>query len=102
VLLSGGDPLTLAPKVLGRLLAELRKIEHIEIIRIGTRVPVFMPMRVTQELCDVLSENHPVWMNIHVNHPREITPEVADACDRLTRAGVPLGNQRSPTAHREA
>jgi len=93
VLLSGGDPLTLAPKVLGRLLAELRKIEHIEIIRIGTRVPVFMPMRVTQELCDVLSENHPVWMNIHVNHPREITPEVADACDRLTRAGVPLGNQ---------
>ena len=93
VLLSGGDPLTLAPKVLGRLLAELRKIEHIEIIRIGTRVPVFMPMRVTQELCDVLAENHPVWMNIHVNHPKEITPEVADACDRLTRAGVPLGNQ---------
>ncbi|CAM3243888.1 KamA family radical SAM protein [Deinococcus saxicola] len=93
VLLSGGDPLTLAPKVLGRLLAELRKIEHIEIIRIGTRVPVFMPMRVTEELCDVLAENHPLWMNIHVNHPKEITPEVADACDRLTRAGIPLGNQ---------
>ncbi|WP_240738559.1 lysine 2,3-aminomutase [Deinococcus fonticola] len=93
VLLSGGDPLTLAPKVLGGLLAELRKIPHIEIIRIGTRVPVFMPMRVTQELCDTLAEHHPVWMNIHVNHPKEITPEVADACDRLTRAGVPLGNQ---------
>ncbi|WP_027482175.1 KamA family radical SAM protein [Deinococcus pimensis] len=93
VLLSGGDPLTLAPKVLAGLLSELRKIEHIEIIRIGTRVPVFMPMRVTQELCDVLAEHHPLWMNIHVNHPKEITPEVADACDRLTRAGVPLGNQ---------
>lgn len=93
VLLSGGDPLTLAPKVLGGLLAELRKIEHIEIIRIGTRVPVFMPMRVTQELCDVLAEHHPLWMNIHVNHPKEITPEVAEACDRLSRAGVPLGNQ---------
>ncbi|PYE52936.1 KamA family radical SAM protein [Deinococcus yavapaiensis] len=93
VLLSGGDPLTLAPKVLSGLLSELRKIEHIEIIRIGTRVPVFMPMRVTQELCDVLSEHHPLWMNIHINHPKEITPEVAEACDRLTRAGVPLGNQ---------
>lgn len=93
VLLSGGDPLTLAPKVLAGLLSELRKIEHIEIVRIGTRVPVFLPMRVTQELCDVLSEYHPLWMNIHVNHPKEITPEVAEACDRLTRAGVPLGNQ---------
>jgi lysine 2,3-aminomutase len=93
VLLSGGDPLTLAPKVLGNLLSELRSIPHIEIIRIGTRVPVFMPMRVTDELCEVLSAHHPLWMNIHINHPREITPEVADACDKLTRVGVPLGNQ---------
>ena len=93
VLLSGGDPLTLAPRVLGNLLSELRAIPHIEIIRIGTRVPVFMPMRVTDELCEVLSAHHPLWMNIHINHPREITPEVADACDKLTRAGVPLGNQ---------
>ena len=93
VLLSGGDPLTLAPKVLGRLLSELRAIPHIEIIRIGTRVPVFMPMRVTDELCQVLSDNHPLWINIHVNHPKEITPEVADACDKLSRAGIPLGNQ---------
>ena len=93
VLLSGGDPLTLAPKVLGNLLSELRAIPHIEIIRIGTRVPVFMPMRVTDDLCEVLSAHHPLWMNIHINHPREITPEVADACDKLTRAGVPLGNQ---------
>lgn len=85
VLLSGGDPLTLAPKVLAGLLSELRKIEHIEIIHIGTRVPVFMPMRVTDELCEVLSAHHPLWMNIHVNHPKEITPEVAEACDRLTR-----------------
>ena len=93
VLLSGGDPLTLVPKVLGNLLSELRAIPHIEIIRIGTRVPVFMPMRVTDELCEVLSAHHPLWMNIHINQPREITPEVADACDKLTRAGVPLGNQ---------
>ena len=93
VLLSGGDPLVLAPKVLGSLLKELRAIEHVEIIRIGTRVPVFMPMRVTKELCDVLSDNHPLWINIHVNHPKEITPEVAEACDLLTRAGIPLGNQ---------
>ncbi len=93
VLLSGGDPLTLAPKLLEELLARLREIEHIEIIRIGTRVPVFMPMRVTPELCDVLQKYHPLWMNIHVNHPNEITAELADACDRLTRAGIPLGNQ---------
>ncbi len=93
VLLSGGDPLTLAPKLLEELLSRLREIEHIEIIRIGTRVPVFMPMRVTDELTDVLQKYHPLWMNIHVNHPNEITAELADACDKLTRAGIPLGNQ---------
>ncbi|GAP08355.1 MAG TPA: lysine 2,3-aminomutase [Anaerolinea thermolimosa] len=93
VLLSGGDPLTLAPKLLEELLSRLREIEHIEIIRIGSRVPVFLPQRVTQELCDMLARYHPLWMNIHVNHPNEITQELADACDRLTRAGVPLGNQ---------
>lgn len=73
VLLSGGDPLTLAPKLLEELLRRIRAIPHIEIIRIGTRVPVFMPMRVTQELCDMLQQFHPLWMNIHVNHPNEIT-----------------------------
>ncbi|HHY88646.1 MAG TPA: lysine 2,3-aminomutase [Chloroflexi bacterium] len=93
VLLSGGDPLTLAPKLLEELLSRLREIPHIEIIRIGTRVPVFMPMRVTDELTDMLQKYHPLWMNIHVNHPNEITKELAEATDKLTRAGIPLGNQ---------
>lgn len=93
VLLSGGDPLVLAPKVLEELLTRLREIPHIEIVRIGSRVPVFMPMRVTQELCDMLAKFHPLWLNIHVNHPSEISKELADATDRLTKAGIPLGNQ---------
>jgi len=93
VLLSGGDPLVLAPKILEELLSRLREIPHIEIIRIGSRVPVFMPMRVTQELCDMLAKYHPLWMNIHVNHPNEISLELSQAADRLTRAGIPLGNQ---------
>jgi len=93
VLLSGGDPLTLAPKLLEELLSRLREIEHIEIIRIGSRVPVFMPMRITSELTDMLQKYHPLWMNIHVNHPNEISQELADAADKLTRAGIPLGNQ---------
>lgn len=93
VLLSGGDPLTLAPKLLEELIARLREIPHVEIIRIGSRVPVFMPMRVTDELCDMLQKYHPLWLNIHVNHPDEITAELAQACDKLTRAGIPLGNQ---------
>jgi KamA family protein len=93
VLLSGGDPLTLAPKVLDDLLAQLRAIPHVEIIRIGSRVPVFMPMRVTEELTETLQKYHPLWFNIHVNHPNEISQELADAADRLSRAGVPLGNQ---------
>jgi lysine 2,3-aminomutase len=93
VLLSGGDPLVLAPKILEELLSRLREIPHIEIIRIGSRVPVFMPMRITQELCDMLEKYHPLWMNIHVNHPNEISAELAAATDRLTRAGIQLGNQ---------
>ena len=93
VLLSGGDPLTMAPKILEELLSRLREIPHIEIIRIGSRVPVFMPMRVTDELTDMLQKYHPLWMNIHVNHPNEITAELAQAADKLTRAGIPLGNQ---------
>jgi len=93
VLLSGGDPLVLAPKILEEILSRLREIPHIEIVRIGSRVPVFLPMRVTQDLCDMLQKYHPLWMNIHVNHSNEISAELADACDRLTRAGIPLGNQ---------
>ena len=93
VLLSGGDPLVLAPKILEEILTRLREIPHIEIVRIGSRVPVFLPMRITQELCDMLGKYHPLWLNIHVNHPNEITKELAEACDRMSRAGIPLGNQ---------
>lgn len=93
VLLSGGDPLVLAPKLLDMILSRLREIPHVEIVRIGSRVPVFLPMRVTPELAEMLGKYHPLWLNIHVNHPNEISPELAAAADRLTRAGVPLGNQ---------
>jgi lysine 2,3-aminomutase len=93
VLLSGGDPMVLAPKLLDMILGRLRAIPHLEIIRIGSRVPVFLPMRVTEEFCEMVSQYHPFWLNIHVNHHKEITPELAAACDRLSRAGVPLGNQ---------
>ncbi len=93
VLLSGGDPLTLAPRILDYLLGELQKIEHIEIIRIGSRVPVFLPQRITDELAETLRKYHPLWLNIHVNHPQEITPELYRACEKLAMAGVPLGNQ---------
>ncbi len=93
VLLSGGDPLVLAPKILEYILASLRAIEHIEIIRIGSRVPVFLPQRITDEFCDMIKKYHPLWMNIHVNHPKEITPELSRALEKLAYAGVPLGNQ---------
>ena len=93
VLLSGGDPMVLAPRLLDMILERLRSIPHVEIIRIGSRVPVFLPMRVTEDFCQLVSKYHPLWLNIHVNHPKEITPELAAACDRLARAGVPLGNQ---------
>ena len=93
VLISGGDPLVLAPKILEELLSRIRQIPHIEVIRIGTRVPIFMPMRINAELTDMLQKFHPLWMNIHINHPSEISQELAEACDRLSRAGIPLGNQ---------
>jgi lysine 2,3-aminomutase len=93
VLLSGGDPLVLAPKILEEILSRLREIPHVEIVRIGSRVPVFLPMRITSELTDMLQKYHPLWLNIHVNHPNEISAELAAACDKLTRAGIPLGNQ---------
>jgi lysine 2,3-aminomutase len=93
VLLSGGDPLTLPPKVLEDLLRRLRAIPHVEIIRIGSRVPVFLPQRITDELVNMLRQFHPLWMNIHVNHPKEVTPELARACAKLADAGIPLGNQ---------
>jgi lysine 2,3-aminomutase len=93
VLLSGGDPLVLAPKILEEILTRLREIPHVEIVRIGSRVPVFLPMRITQELCDMLEKFHPLWLNIHVNHPNEISQELADATNRMAKAGIPLGNQ---------
>ncbi|HEU6439562.1 MAG TPA: lysine 2,3-aminomutase [Terriglobales bacterium] len=93
VLLSGGDALTLNPKLLESIIRSLREIPHIEIIRIGSRVPVFLPQRIDDELCEMLAKYHPIWMNLHFNHPNELTPEVARACDKLARAGIPLGNQ---------
>jgi lysine 2,3-aminomutase len=93
VLLSGGDALTLNPKLLEWILRGLREIPHIEIVRIGSRVPVFLPQRIDDELCDMLAKYHPLWMNFHFNHPNEITPEVSRAADRMARAGIPLGNQ---------
>jgi lysine 2,3-aminomutase len=93
VLLSGGDPLTLKPALLDWLLGRLREIPHIEIVRIGSRVPVFLPQRINQEFAEMVRKHHPLWINIHVNHPKEITPELATACDRMADAGIPLGNQ---------
>ena len=93
VLISGGDPLILSESVLEPLLKGLRAIPHVEIIRIGTRVPVFLPQRITPELVTMLSKYHPLWINIHFNHPKEITPEASAACARLANAGIPLGSQ---------
>lgn len=93
VLLSGGDPLLASDEWLERVLTKLRAIPHVEIIRIGTRIPVVLPMRVTDELCSMLKRFHPLWVNVHFNHPREITPESAKACAKLADAGIPLGNQ---------
>ena len=93
VLLTGGDPLIFSDQRLDWLLGELRAIPHVEIIRLGTRLPVTLPFRVTPELCAVLERHHPIWLNTHFNHPRELTDEAAQACDLLTRAGVPVGNQ---------
>jgi lysine 2,3-aminomutase len=93
VLLSGGDPLTLKPDLLDRLLGRIRAIPHVEIVRIGSRVPVFLPQRINDEFAAMVRKHHPLWINIHVNHPREITPELAGACDRMADAGIPLGNQ---------
>ncbi len=93
VLISGGDPLTMGTAKLERILSALRAIDHVEIIRIGTRVPVVLPMRITSELTDVLKKYHPIWINTHFNHPRELTPEAARACAAIVDAGIPLGNQ---------
>jgi lysine 2,3-aminomutase len=93
VLLSGGDALLLSDARLEAILSRLRSIKHIEFLRIGTRVPIFLPQRITPELCAMLRKYHPLWMSVHVNHPRELTIEVRDALGRLADSGIPLGNQ---------
>lgn len=93
VLLSGGDPLTLADDQLEWLLARLRQIPHLELLRIGTKVPVVLPQRITPALVKMLKRYHPLWISIHAAHPDELTPETARACTRLADAGIPLGSQ---------
>ncbi|MGB4204660.1 MAG: KamA family radical SAM protein [Bacteroidales bacterium] len=93
VLLSGGDPLTLSDNYLEYILERLRKIPHVEIIRIGTKVPVVLPQRITKSFVKMISRYHPVWMSIHFTHPDEITPEVTQAAELLANAGIPLGSQ---------
>lgn len=93
VLISGGDPLLLSDKKLDYLLGRLHAIEHIEFVRIGSRIPVFLPQRITSELCDIFLKHEPLWMSIHVNHPAECSEELREATGRLSRAGIPLGNQ---------
>lgn len=93
VLLSGGDALMMSDAKLEDIIRRLRLIPHVEIIRLGTRTPVVMPQRITQELCDMLKKYHPIWLNTHFNHPNEITAESSEACRKLADAGIPLGNQ---------
>src|ERR1700756_5456872 len=93
VLLSGGDPLLLSDEKLEYLLSRLRAIPHVEFLRIGTRIPIFLPQRITPELCAMLKQFHPLFISIHSNHPRELTTEVREALGRLADAGIPLGNQ---------
>ncbi|MGK2944219.1 MAG: lysine 2,3-aminomutase, partial [Desulfuromonadales bacterium] len=93
VLLSGGDPLMLSDDYLDWILTELRKIPHVQVIRIGTRMPVVLPYRITESLVEMLKKHHPVWVNTHFNHPREITTSSREALTMLADAGIPLGNQ---------
>ena len=93
VLLSGGDPLLLTDSILDRLLTRLRSIPHIQFVRIGSRIPIFLPQRITPELCEMLRKHHPLFISIHTNHPRELTSEVREGLGRLADAGIPLGNQ---------
>lgn len=93
VIISGGDPLILSDEKLESILSQLRAIKHVEILRIGSRVPCFLPQRITEKLVDMLRKYHPLYMNVHFNHPDEITPEAARALNMLADAGIPLGNQ---------
>jgi len=93
VILSGGDPLMLTDAMLEKILKRLREIPHIEIIRLGTRMPVVLPHRITESLCEMIKKYHPIYVNTHFNHPWEITAESSKACEMLANAGVPVGNQ---------
>ena len=93
VLLSGGDVLMLSDDMLEYIISRLREIDHVEIVRLGSRTPVVCPQRITPELCAMLKKYHPIWLNTHFNHPQEITAEAQKACAMLADAGVPLGNQ---------
>jgi len=93
VLLSGGDPLLFSDARLEKILERLRRIPHIEFLRIGSRVPIFLPQRITPQLCAMLRKFHPLFLSVHVNHPRELTLEVKEGLERLADAGIPLGNQ---------
>lgn len=93
VLLSGGDALMVSDQRLEEIISRLRQIPHVEIVRIGSRVPVVCPQRITEDLVNMLKKYHPIWLNTHFNHPNEITAESAAACARLADAGIPLGNQ---------
>ena len=93
VLISGGDPLTLSDRVLEHIIKTLKSIPHVEFVRIGTRIPVTLPQRVTFDLVNMLKKYSPIWMSIHFNHPKEITKRVKFACDLLADSGIPLGSQ---------
>ena len=93
VLISGGDPLCLPTQRLEQIISKIRAIPHVEVIRIGTRTPVVLPQRITDNLVEMLSRYHPIWINTHFNHPEELTPESIKACAKLANAGIPLGNQ---------
>lgn len=93
VLLSGGDPLLLSDGKIDRILTDLRSIPHVEFVRIGSRIPLFLPQRITDSLCDILKKHHPLFISIHANHPRELTLEVKEGLEKLSYAGIPLGNQ---------
>jgi lysine 2,3-aminomutase len=93
VLLSGGDALLISDEKLEYIIKKLREIPHVEIIRIGSRTPVVCPQRITDDLVNMLKKYHPIWLNTHFNHPKEITPESTEAIAKLADAGIPLGNQ---------
>ena len=93
VLISGGDPLLLSDAKLDHILGRLRQIPSVEFVRIGSRIPIFLPQRITHDLVAMLKKHHPLFLSIHANHPKEITAEVRDALGRLADAGIPLGNQ---------